>query len=79
MIVFKYLPMAGLIMAFKENPNMLRAGNPVQAILDADWVGLSNFRTMFSEPEIFQAIKNTLEISLLQIVIVFPIPLLLPF
>ncbi|MCI9276928.1 MAG: sugar ABC transporter permease [Lachnospiraceae bacterium] len=69
--------MAGLIMAFKENPNMLRAGNPVQAILDADWVGLSNFRTMFSEPEIFQAIKNTLEISLLQIVIVFPIPIAL--
>lgn len=64
-------------MAFKENPNMLRAGNPVQAILDADWVGLSNFRTMFSEPEIFQAIKNTLEISLLQIVIVFPIPIAL--
>ena len=76
-IVFKYLPMAGLIMAFKENPNMLRAGNPVQARLDADWVGLSNFRTMFSEPEIFQAIKNTLEISLLQIVIVFPIPIAL--
>ena len=50
-------------MAFKENPNMLRAGNPVQAILDADWVGLSNFRTMFSEPEIFQAIKNTLDQS----------------
>ncbi|RKJ21193.1 sugar ABC transporter permease [bacterium D16-50] len=69
--------MAGLIMAFKENPNMLRAGSPVQAILDADWVGLSNFRTMFSEPEIFQAIKNTLEISLLQIVIVFPIPIAL--
>ncbi len=45
--------------------------------MDADWVGLSNFRTMFSEPEIFQAIKNTLEISLLQIVIVFPIPIAL--
>lgn len=76
-LIFKYLPMTGLVMAFKENPNMLRADNPIQAILDADWVGLANFKEMFSEPEIIQAIKNTLEISVLKIILVFPIPIAL--
>ena len=54
-IIFKYVPMAGLVMAFKENPRMLAAASPVQAILKADWVGLDNFREMFSNPEIVQA------------------------
>ena len=31
-IIFKYVPMAGLVMAFKENPRMLAAASPVQAI-----------------------------------------------
>ncbi len=76
-LIFKYLPMAGLIMAFKENPNMLAASSPVQAILDTEWVGLQNFRDMFSDPEIIQALKNTLIISIQKIVLVFPIPIAL--
>lgn len=76
-LIFKYVPMAGLIMAFKENPKMLAAASPVQAILKADWVGLENFREMFSNPEIVQAIRNTVVISVLKIVLVFPIPIAL--
>ena len=76
-LIFKYLPMAGLVLAFKENPNMLRADSPVQAILDAAWVGMDNFKKMFAEPEIVQAIVNTLEISAMKIVLVFPIPIAL--
>ena len=76
-LIFKYVPMAGLIMAFKENPKMLAAASPVQAILKADWVGLDNFREMFSNPEIIQAMKNTIIISLQKIVFVFPIPIAL--
>ncbi|MBR6571521.1 MAG: sugar ABC transporter permease [Clostridia bacterium] len=69
--------MAGLVMAFKENPKMLAAASPVQAILKADWVGLENFREMFGNPEIMQAMENTLIISILKIVLVFPIPIAL--
>lgn len=76
-LVFKYLPMAGLVLAFKENPNMLRADSPIQAILDADWVGWDNFKEMFAERDILRAIRNTLEISALKIIIVFPIPIAL--
>ena len=49
----------------------------MQAILKADWVGLDNFREMFSNPEIVQAIKNTIIISIQKIVYVFPIPIAL--
>lgn len=76
-LIFKYLPMAGLIMAFKENPKMLAAASPIDAIMKADWVGLDNFREMFSNPEIMQAMSNTLVISILKIVLVFPIPIAL--
>jgi len=76
-LIFKYVPMAGLIMAFKENPKMLAAATPVQAILKADWVGLENFQEMFSNPEILQAIRNTIVISVLKIILVFPIPIAL--
>lgn len=76
-IIFKYVPMAGLVMAFKANPKMLAAASPVQAILNAKWVGLDNFREMFSNPEIIQAMKNTIIISIQKIVFVFPIPIAL--
>lgn len=76
-LIFKYFPMVGLVLAFKENPNMLRTDNPLKTILEADWVGLANFQEMFSNPEIVQAIINTLEISLLKLVLVFPIPIAL--
>lgn len=76
-LIFKYFPMVGLVLAFKENPNMLRTDNPLKTILEADWVGLANFKELFSNPEIVRAIINTLEISLLKLVIVFPIPIAL--
>lgn len=76
-VIFKYFPMVGLVLAFKENPNMLRTDNPLKTIFEADWVGWANFKEMFSEPEIVQAIINTLEISLLKLVLVFPIPIAL--
>lgn len=76
-LIFKYVPMAGLVMAFKANPKMLAAASPVQAILKAKWVGLENFREMFSNPEIMQAMENTIIISILKIVLVFPIPIAL--
>mgnify|MGYP005886144719 CR=1 FL=1 len=48
-LVFSYLPMSGLIMAFKENPNLLGAASPVESILQAEWVGFENFIKIFSK------------------------------
>ena len=76
-IIFNYVPMTGIIMAFKKNPNLLGSSSAIQGILDAEWVGLENFKKIFTNPEILQALKNTLIISLQKIVILFPIPIVM--
>lgn len=76
-IIFNYVPMSGLVMAFKENPNLLGSDSAVRAIIDAQWAGLEHFRKIFSLPEFKRALANTLIISSLKIVIVFPLPIIL--
>lgn len=68
-IVFCYVPMGGLVIAFKDF-------SPLRGILDSPWVGWENFGKMFAMPSFLVAIKNTLIISLLNLVIVFPVPIL---
>ncbi len=75
LILFSYIPMTGLIMAFKENPNILGAPSVIQGILDAKWVGLDNFKKIFTNVEILKALRNTLIISLEKTVFIFPIPI----
>lgn len=60
-VLFSYVPMLGLVMAFKENPNLLGSPSAIQGILDADWVGLENFKKIFSRPEFLHALRNTHE------------------
>lgn len=76
-LVFSYVPMAGLVMAFKENPNLFRSPTAVQGILQAPWVGLAHFKKIFSSPDFLHTLRNSLAISLMKIVLVFPIPIAL--
>ena len=76
-ILFYYTPMLGLIMAFKENPNLFGSSSAIAGILEAKWVGLENFKTIFSNPQVLNALRNTLIISSMKILIVFPIPIAL--
>ncbi|WP_284638369.1 ABC transporter permease [Paenibacillus silviterrae] len=69
-ITFKYIPMGGLIIAFK-NYNM------ADGILNSPWAGLDNFRLLFNSPMMLDIIKNTFFISLLSILVSFPFPILL--
>jgi putative aldouronate transport system permease protein len=69
-IVFRYIPMFGLVLAFKDY-------SPFLGIRDSPWVGLEHFRTIFSDDEVLQVLRNTLYISFLQIVVAFPIPIIL--
>ncbi|MDD3335705.1 MAG: ABC transporter permease subunit [Eubacteriales bacterium] len=64
-------------MAFKENPNLLGAPTAIQGILDAKWVGLKHFETIFRNPQFLNAFSNTLIISFLKIAIIFPLPIAL--
>lgn len=74
-LVFSYLPMVGILIAFKDNPNFGRY-SVLEAFNRADWT-LKNFQVLFSDPEILRYITNTLIISLMKIIILFPLPVVL--
>lgn len=60
-IVFHYLPIFGLVMAFQDY-------KPWLGFLKSDWVGLKHFESLFMFDESVQVIWNTLIISVLKIV-----------
>lgn len=69
-IMFCYLPMSGLVLAFKEfRYDMGIWGSP--------WVGLDNFKMMFSDTEFWRALKNTLVFSIGKLAFHFPTPIIL--
>jgi putative aldouronate transport system permease protein len=68
--VFNYLPMYGLIIAFKEFKFS-------KGILGSPWVGLENFRYMFNLPTFYQVAVNSITLSVMRLLIAFPIPILL--
>ena len=62
LIIFAYLPMAGISIAFQQF-------NPAKGLFgDHPFVGLDNFRYMFSMPNIGQVFWNTLSIALMKII-----------
>ena len=60
-IVFKYAPLAGWLMAFQDY-------KPKLGILGSKWVGLKHFKALFHEEQFYQALQNTLGMSILAIV-----------
>ncbi|WP_199548839.1 sugar ABC transporter permease [Streptomyces sp. N35] len=68
-LLFHYAPLLGHVIAFKDY-------QPYIGIADSPWVGLDNFQAIFSGDVVFlNALSNTLVISLLQLVFVFPLPI----
>lgn len=74
-LVFSYLPMVGILIAFKDHPNFLRY-EVFEAFSKSKWT-LANFEKLFSDPDILKYIGNTLIISVMKIVILFPLPVIL--
>ena len=68
-IIFKYIPMAGIQIAFKKY-------NPVKGIWGSPWVGLYHFRKFFKSYYCERVIVNTLRISIYALVAGFPIPII---
>ena len=60
-IVFKYAPLVGWLMAFQDY-------KPAKGILGSKWVGLKHFIALFKEEQFYQALTNTLGMSILAIV-----------
>ena len=75
-IVFLYLPMGGILLAFKKYQPVL--GQSFFAnLMSSDWVGFKYFIEFFTSPSFKQIMFNTLRISLAMIVFGFPAPILL--
>ncbi|WP_152396139.1 ABC transporter permease [Paenibacillus guangzhouensis] len=69
-IIFSYIPMYGVLMAFQDYSIFKGFGA-------SPWVGLKHFEMFFNSPEFFNVMRNTLIISLLKLCIGFPAPIIL--
>lgn len=69
-IIFKYVPMYGVQLAFKRY-------NPALGITRSPWVGLKYFRQFFHSYYFGTLLWNTLSLSLFQMLIGFPLPIIL--
>ncbi len=69
-IIFKYLPMFGIVIAFENYV-------PVAGVLGSPWVGLKWFESFFKFPAWSTYLSNTLILSLMNIVFYFPAPIIL--
>ncbi|MGE4464490.1 ABC transporter permease [Sphaerochaeta sp.] len=68
-IVFKYAPMFGNVLAFRRY-------RPGMGPFGTEWVGLQYFSRFWSDPAFWRAFRNTLVLSLLNLVVNFPIPII---
>lgn len=69
-IIFKYVPMAGAQIAFRNFKFN-------KGIWLSPWIGLKNFERFFSSSQSFTMIWNTLSIGILSLVFCFPFPIIL--
>ena len=69
-VIFAYIPMAGIVLAFKEY-------RLLDGIWGSPWVGLKQFRTLFGTPSFFEVLRNTVVISSLRILFGFPAPIIM--
>jgi putative aldouronate transport system permease protein len=69
-MIFKYAPMGGVIIAFKDF-------NLREGVFGSPWVGMDNFVQLFNQVQSLQIIRNTLLISIVGIVVGFPVPIIL--
>lgn len=72
LLVFAYLPMVGVLFAFKDGNKSL---NILKAMYESEWT-LNNFKILFSDNDFWHVFKNTLQINVLMLLINFPMPIL---
>ena len=69
-IIFKYLPMGGVLIAFEDY-------NVIKGVFGSPWVGLDYFRRFLSSPDFMSYLLNTLKLSVYGLLWGFPVPILL--
>ena len=69
-IVFRYIPMGGILIAFKNY-------NPIKGIWGSKWVGLKYFQRFLKSPDFLSYLANTLKLSIYGLLWGFPVPIIL--
>jgi putative aldouronate transport system permease protein len=63
-LIFNYAPIWGWLMAFQDY-------KPAKSLLDQTWVGFKHFETLFSDDSFFRMLRNTIAMSVINIVLGF--------
>lgn len=69
-VCFRLLPIPGIQVAFRDF-------NIYDGIWGSEWAGLKYFQQMFSQQRFLNVIENTLEISVLKLLVLFPLPIIM--
>lgn len=70
LLLFVYIPLLGNVIAFLDY-------QPYIPIAQSQWVGFANFQALFTDPAFWNAVANTLLITVIQLVLFFPVPIML--
>ncbi|WP_246132333.1 ABC transporter permease [Paenibacillus hemerocallicola] len=68
-ILFKYLPMWGVLISFQNY-------QPFLGFWHSDWVGLKHFARFFGEPTFWMLLRNTIVLAVYNLVFFFPLPII---
>ena len=74
-LIFNIFPLHGITLAFKDY-NMFIADTPFLSVFKSPWAGLKHFKQIFARKDFISALSNTLIISTMKIVFIFPIPII---
>jgi putative aldouronate transport system permease protein len=69
-LVFKYKPLTGLVLAFKDY-------KIARGIWGSEWVGFEVFQEIFGHREFLMAVRNTLLLNVLELILSFTVPIIL--
>jgi len=69
-VVFRYIPMVNIAMAFKDY-------NMFKGVWESPWVGMHWFKQAFSSTDFFNALRNTIFLNVLDLIVGFPAPVIL--
>ena len=73
LLIFNYLPMVGLLIAFNDYSGM----GGILGMITAPWVGLKNFIELFQSMYFWRLLQNTIILSSLRLLFGFPAPIIL--
>ncbi|MFP7297100.1 ABC transporter permease [Neobacillus niacini] len=69
-VIFKYIPIYGAAIAFKDF-------SPIRGIAGSEWVGFKHFTSFLTSPNFMEILMNTIKLSSFELLIGFPIPIIL--